>query len=109
MSALSAGVRRSLQAISAPATGSAAIEGVVWSPVALQTTTPLAAHCGAPRLFTRPAYTSALAPRRSSHATIAPLAPSGQSRGLVWSPAALHSATPLAVHCAAPAALMRCT
>src|SRR5262245_43972850 len=41
---------------------------------------------------------ASLIERLSSHVIIAPPAPSGMSEGLVWSPTALHTITPLTAH-----------
>src|SRR6516162_6682784 len=46
--------------------------------------------------------------RASSQVTIAPPAPSETIVGVDWSFAAVHSATPSAVHCGTPAAFTRC-
>ncbi|TMQ56165.1 MAG: hypothetical protein E6K72_05580 [Candidatus Eisenbacteria bacterium] len=101
--------RPSRQQTMAPPAPSGTSWGLSWAPSAVQSATPSTVHSGAPAAFTRRAKMSALLPRRSSHATMAPPAPSGVMRGNRWTPVAAHSATPSTVHRDAPVPSTRWT
>jgi len=73
----------------------------------LQIGTPAGPHGSAPAPVTRVPYMSAEAPRKSRQTTIAPPTPSATIRGWSWAFAAVHSATPSAVHCGVPSPATR--